>query len=383
MTAFFLVLAAAFLYAQNVDVEQQKKTGGPASQNETMQKANEAASELMKLKMQKDAPVDYNVLKKVQNSDVVVVKGVYDHLQDVLNLAEIPYTLVEPEQVDDLVLNENQFLMINCPGSSIDERGIKNIEAFVKKGGYLFTTDWTVKHVLERAFPGIVKYNEHPTGDDVVRVEILDAKSPFVKSVFTKDSDPVWWLESSSYPVAILEPKNVHVLIVSKELKDKYGENPVAFTFSYGKGKVFHMISHFYLQRAELRTDRHKKKAEDYAKESLNLSPDETKGLGGKLEGVNLGEVESAYTSQQFIANIIVEQQKDKKGITAKTVVALEDCELKEKPKKSAKTLAKLKKGETVIFIQYEGKTKEWAQVETVSGKKGFILNKFVQQTEP
>lgn len=367
------MLATAFLYAQNVDVEQQKKTGGPSAGNESMQKANEAASELMKLKMQKESPLDYKVLKKVENSDVVVVKGVYDHLQDVLNLAEIPYTLVEPEQVDDLALNENQFLMVNCPGSSIDERGIKNIESFVKKGGYLFTTDWTVKHVLERAFPGIVKYNEHPTADDVVRVEIKDAKNPFVKSVFTKDSDPVWWLESSSYPIAILEPKNVHVLIASKELKDKYGEDPVAFTFSYGKGKVFHMISHFYLQRAELRTERHKKSAADYAADELKLSPEQVKGVGRKLDGVNLGEVESAYTSQQFIANIIVEQQKEKKGIKGTSALVLEECELKDKPKKNAKTLAKLKKGESVIFIQSEGKNKDWAQVETLGGKKGFI----------
>lgn len=373
----FMTLMAAFLYAQDV-LQEQKKDNSPSGNKGVMEKANEAASELMKLKMKMDAPLDYKVLKNVKDADVIVVRGVYDHLQDVLNMANVPYTLVEPEQVDELELSSDQFLMVNCPGSSIDERGIKNIENFVKKGGYLFTTDWAVKHVLEKGFPGYVRYNEHPTTDDVVRIEVKDFKNPFVKALFQKGSDPVWWLETSSYPIEVLEPKKVNVLIISEEMKNKYGENPIALTFSYGKGRIFHMTSHFYLQRAELRTERHKKSAKEYATDELKLSPEQMKGMGGKLEGVNLGEVESAYTSQQFIANILVEQQKEKKGVSAMNAVALADITLKEKPEKNAKVAAKIKKGEKVILLKQE--SKEWALVETSEGKKGYVSYKMLSK---
>lgn len=69
-----------------------------------------------------------------------------------------------------------------------------------------------------------------------------------------KDAAPVWWLEGSSYPIEILDKKKVKVLVRSEELKRRYKHDPVIISFEYGKGVVYHMISHFYLQRSETRT---------------------------------------------------------------------------------------------------------------------------------
>ena len=44
------------------------------------------------------------------------------------------------------------------------------------------------------------------------------------------------------------------VLVRSDELKRKYKHDPVIISFEWGKGIVYHMISHFYLQRSEIRT---------------------------------------------------------------------------------------------------------------------------------
>ena len=71
-----------------------------------------------------------------------------------------------------------------------------------------------------------------------------------------KDAAPVWWLESSSYPIEILDKKKVKVLVRSNELKKRYKHDPVIISFEYGKGVVYHMISHFYLQRSETRTQK-------------------------------------------------------------------------------------------------------------------------------
>ena len=74
--------------------------------------------------------------------------------------------------------------------------------------------------------------------------------------------DPQWWLEASSYPISVVDAERVKVLITSRELGEKYGERPVAVWFRWGEGDVFHMISHYYLQRTEERTARHRGKAE-------------------------------------------------------------------------------------------------------------------------
>lgn len=71
-----------------------------------------------------------------------------------------------------------------------------------------------------------------------------------------KDAAPVWWLEGSSYPIEILDKKKVKVLVRSEELKRRYKHDPVIISFEWGKGVVYHMISHFYLQRSETRTQK-------------------------------------------------------------------------------------------------------------------------------
>ena len=64
----------------------------------------------------------------------------------------------------------------------------------------------------------------------------------------------MWWLENSSYPIEIIDKEKVKVLVRSDELKRRYRHDPIIVSFEWGKGVVYHMISHFYLQRSETRT---------------------------------------------------------------------------------------------------------------------------------
>ncbi|MBI2265526.1 MAG: SH3 domain-containing protein [Armatimonadetes bacterium] len=311
---------------------------------------------------------DLKALEKIKSSDILVVPGSYDHVQDVLKAAQIPHTIVRPEELSRIPLDPKQMLMINCPGNGIDEKGIARIKAFVSEGGFLFTTDWALKHVLERAFPGIVQYNNHPTSDDVVRVEVKE-KDNLLRFVMTEKSEPLWWLEGSSYPIRILDPKRVKVLITSKEMKSKYGEDPIAILFHYGDGRVFHLTSHFYLQRSELRSQRQKKDATSYVKGELGLNSPKAAPVAPDLQGLSTGGVESAYTAQQFIANVVVERKKsqgksDSYHLTAKTP-------LYEKPDTVSRTLESLPEGSKLTVLKREG---DWRQVRTASGKEGWIM---------
>jgi hypothetical protein len=193
-------------------------------------------------------------------------------------------------------------VFINCPGK-LSRKGVGQIHQFVEAGGFLVTTDWALRHVIEPAFPGLMRYNDKPTRDDVVRIEILEGGNRFLEGLVSPGEDPQWWLEGSSYPIEILDQKNVEVLITSKEMAEKYGEAPIAVTFNFGLGSVFHIVSHYYLQRSELRTARHEMPSTTYFAEK-GLSLNET------MEDLPLGYAESAYNSASFIARVITSKKK-------------------------------------------------------------------------
>jgi len=276
-----------------------------------MKKAYQASSKILEKRMEKERPQDLEILKKVKDSSIIIVAGSYDKIEMVLDLIKIPYVLIQPQDVDQIELKTDQILIVNCPGY-ISEFGLNKIKGFVQKGGFLFTTDWALLNVLEKIFPEYVKYNQRPTADDCVRVEVVDKKNKFLEGLFMgKDADPIWWLESSSYPIIIVDKNKVNVLVASKEMKEKYGESPIVILFRYGDGgTVLHMTSHYYLQRSELRTKRHKTSAESYVTSEMAFTKEEAKEIKKDLDDVSLGEAESAYTSSQFISNVIVEQQK-------------------------------------------------------------------------
>ncbi len=216
-------------------------------------RAYKAAATITREQLRRDAPERARALDDVQASDVVVVAGCYDHVESVLGALEVPHVLVQPEQVDRLDLRPEQLLIVNCPGQ-VSAAAIARIRRFVEAGGSLFTTDWALKHVVEPAFPGVLAFSKRPTPDDVVRIEVRDHDNLYLQGVLDGQDDPQWWLEGSSYPITVVDEERVQVLITSRELEEKYGEAPVAVWFRWGEGDVFHMISHYYLQRTELRT---------------------------------------------------------------------------------------------------------------------------------
>jgi len=200
--------------------------------------------------------------------------------------------------------------VVNCPGN-VSPTAIAQIRDFVAAGGTLFTTDWALRNIIEPAFPGTIEYNDRSTGDEVVRIEVVEADSPYLAGVLDGENDPQWWLEGSSYPIRVLAAEQVRVLIRSRELGERYGEEAVAVVFPYGKGEVFHMISHYYLQRTELRNARHEQAAASYASEKGVSVDFETAKM---MADLNLGDVESAESSTRMVANLIADKKRRMMG---------------------------------------------------------------------
>ena len=271
-------------------------------QHESRRRAYEAGARIARAKMEREAPEQAAALDQIESDDIVVVRGHYDRVEQVLHALRLPHLAVEPDEVGRLRLRPEQLLVVNCPGQ-LSPRDIPRIRGFVHEGGSLFTTDWALRHVIEPAVPGVLAYNERPTADDVVRIEIRARDNRFLSGVLEDGDDPQWWLEGSSYPIRILDPARVEVLLTSREMADKYGEAPIAVLFPWGEGEVLHMVSHYYLQRTELRTARHSTPALAFAA-SKGVAP------SPEMADLSLGDVESAHASSRLLANWVAEKKR-------------------------------------------------------------------------
>ena len=272
-----------------------------------MQEAYRTAAFLSDRLIARDRPEDLDHLQRTQ---VVVVEGQYDRGEGVLAVCGIPSTRVSAQATAALGLDPDQVLFVNCPGK-LPREGLLRLRAFVEAGGLLVTTDWALRHVIEPAFPGTVRRGGRDSKDDVVRVVFEPVQDTFLEGLLDPQDDPLWWLEGSSYPIEVLDPA-VRVLVSSAEMQARYGHAPVVVAFEVGLGKVYHMTSHFYLQRSETRTQRHQAGAAEYLTQK-GLDPCESRRF---CEGsaVQLAEAQSAYTSARSLKNLIIEQGRRKQA---------------------------------------------------------------------
>ncbi len=188
--------------------------------------------------------------------DLVVVQGEYDHQERVLRELHIPYRSVastDPRLESGEALRKARFLFWNCgmpPSERLLRRLVPVVRDFVNRGGYLFTSDWVVGHVLSQAFPDRIA--THGSAAAIphtvigIRPVAAHAAHPLLEGVFHSSVAGRWWLESRSLDIVLPKPETVTVLIESPELKELYGASTaVAVTFAQGKGRVLHILGHY------------------------------------------------------------------------------------------------------------------------------------------
>ncbi len=188
--------------------------------------------------------------------DLVVVQGEYDHQERVLRELHIPYRSVattDPRLESGEALRKARFLFWNCgmpPSERLLKRLVPVVRDFVNRGGYLFTSDWVVGHVLSQAFPDRITTHGSAAAipHTVISIQPVAAHAahPLLAGVFQSSVGGRWWLESRSLDIVLPKPEAVTVLIESPELKERYGASTaVAVTFAQGKGRVLHILGHY------------------------------------------------------------------------------------------------------------------------------------------
>jgi hypothetical protein len=271
--------------------------------------SEEAAADLLRKRMKTERPEDLTILDSVAGKAIVVVRGSMDHIEQVLDAANIRHTLISPEEVAAYDFHADMIVMVNCPGR-IPAKGVERIERFVRAGGLLYSTDWALLNLIQKAFPRTIAHNGKSTGDHVTPVQVVQKDDNLMSKMLLKhDAEPQWWLEGGSYPIRIIDKTRVRVLASSREMGTKYDGAPVVVRFRWDDGEVIHVVSHFYRQ---IQT----RGPAVAMKNALDGVSGLTKEQAGELKNspkgnVNFEDVSSSYAFQQMTSNMVVEKQKD------------------------------------------------------------------------
>ena len=237
-----------------------------------------------------------------------------DKFETLLKKMDVPHLVVNKSEFEKFNLKGRTALLVNCnlwrpwhhgkdceagdytgmrvytcigkgPHLNVDNKlsdaAVKKIKEFVEKdGGYLFTEDWDLPELLERAWPEYVKSG---TQLKEMEVKVMPAPGvlthPYLRRVFKRDESlstrtdrdfgHVWKIDDESPTIRITGGEKVTVLIVSKDLPA--GDTAAAITFipnSGGRpkvatggieqdpakmkgGRVVHALSHFTKQKSQ------------------------------------------------------------------------------------------------------------------------------------
>ncbi|WP_224401692.1 hypothetical protein [Pseudonocardia sp. ICBG1034] len=261
----------------------------------------EAGAMMARAGLARSRPDAGRTVDRTSAEDIVVLPGAYDRVQDVLDRLDLPYTMLPPAELAGTTLDPSQILIANCPGDV--GTGIGEVRRFVAEGGTLLSTDWALDRLVAQAFPGTVEPTGGSTADAVVGVRPGCGTHPLLEGAFGRGDSARWWLEVGSYPIRVRWWSGVTVLLESGELRRRWGASPVAVLFGHGRGEVYHMISHFYLQRSDEAGARPGRSAREWAKQRG------TRFRPGELEGITARQLESATSSARLLLNLIADKR--------------------------------------------------------------------------
>ena len=191
-------------------------------------------------------------LRGIPANRIVVIKGEFDEMETVLSLYKVPHVTIERAHLISYNLKNAKALCINCgrtPTSLQRSILVNKVKKFVEGGGWLITSDWALAPYLTEAFPGYVTeiVPRKRQVDTTVAVEESVSNSPLLRDVFgrRKNVKTMWWLEEASKFVGT-KGSRVKVLVRSDDMKQRYGSGKVAVEFRPRRGRVLHLMGHFY-----------------------------------------------------------------------------------------------------------------------------------------
>ena len=222
--------------------------------------ANRAAMDLLRRSLTGSGPSSMGLLKRLRASDVLVVAGHYDRVETILEMMGIRFEVVSVRRLERTEFKGRKVIFVNCTNERPSRGTNSRLREYVKRGGYLLSTDWGIENVLKHAFEGYLrplmdKGRNVITPNEVIAIRPArgNERHFLLNGTTLGRGTAKWWLEESSYPFRVLKKGSVDVLLESDDLMQRYGASPVAVTFRFGEGRVLHLLGHFYQKEGNLR----------------------------------------------------------------------------------------------------------------------------------
>jgi hypothetical protein len=221
---------------------------------------NREAAARLRGALRKDGGPLGKALKGLKREDIVVVRGSFDHMEAVVEELRLPYSMITPAQAaEDYDWPRHKVVFWNCGELVVPPRLRQRLHTalreFVRGGGYLFTTDWAIHTVLVPSFPGTLATDGGARPIQELVLSVRAAKGAenhaLLDGVFDEGPEITWWLENSSFDVQVPDRTKVDVLVEAPSLgQPPHDRSPcVAATFSFGRGRVLHVMGHYFQQK--------------------------------------------------------------------------------------------------------------------------------------
>lgn len=181
-----------------------------------------------------------------QGLDVIVIPGRGDHIEKVLKRLGIKFRLAPAGKVQQSRLHPGAVLLVGCTGE-IAPPDVEAVQWFVRSGGALFTSCWSLTYTVQRSFPALVAKFPWPQEvmDNVFAVPTrVGAASPFLRGVFDGGVQPYYSLVGA-HLLEVLDPERVEVLLDSPSAATRHGCGDLAAWFRMGHGTVLDTANHF------------------------------------------------------------------------------------------------------------------------------------------
>jgi hypothetical protein len=138
--------------------------------------------------------------------------------------------------------------MVNCTGD-MSAQARERVRRFVAAGGFLYTTDHAVHQLIEPIFPNTIAWTGGSTQEQIFPVKIRGTeKDRGLLESLGGNAKEMWQTAGGGYPIKVLDPKKVTVLMDSPEVQKAFGSGVIAVRFPYEDGQVIHVTGHFYTQ---------------------------------------------------------------------------------------------------------------------------------------
>lgn len=201
-----------------------------------------------------------SVAEVFKDLDVIVLDSRGDQIQRVLERVEIaeaaapdkkdaeapkgiPYRTTTTGQHREAGIQPFGVYVSNCTGEVLPD-DLECISWFLRTGGYLFGSCWSLGETIDKVYPGVAKARHLENELATVSAEPIATGSPYLSGVFDGGVEPHYNLEGP-HMIEVVDRERCEVLVDSPQCAGKYGVGNMTVWFRAGHGLVCDSVNHF------------------------------------------------------------------------------------------------------------------------------------------